>query len=120
MHVELQQLDDQAITIARISGAMNRFSSPRLKETLIRTVEAGTSELIIDLSDVTTVDSSGLGVLLGMLQRVRKLGGDLRLIGVSQKLTTILETMSLDQILHQHDTVQDAITYFRSPGPTSN
>ena len=113
MLVELERIDE-TIAVARITGTLDRFSCQRLKDVLIDAVGAGSKELIIDLTDVTTVDSSGLGVLIVMFQRARLAGGGLRLTGLNERLTTILTTMSLDQVLHRDQTVQDAISYFRS------
>jgi len=114
--IELQQLEGEAIGVVRIEGTLNRFSSPRLKEVLRRAVDSGTNQLIIDLSDLTSVDSSGLGILIVMLQRARRVGGGLRLACANQRLVAILRTMSLDQLFQRDDTVQDAINYFRSSG----
>jgi anti-sigma B factor antagonist len=113
MQVELEQLDDEAIAVVRIKGTLNRFSCPRLKDKLVRAVEAGTKELVVDMSDVSSVDSSGLGVLILTLQRTRQVGGGLRLAGANEKLSTILTTMALDRLLQQDDTVQDSLRYFR-------
>jgi anti-sigma B factor antagonist len=116
MVVDLQHLGDEAIVVVRVKGALNRFSGPRLKEMLLQAVEDGTNELIIDLSALTSVDSSGLGVLVGTLKRARQGGGGLRLTGYNKRLATILSRTSLDRLLHHDDTVQDAITYFRGSG----
>jgi len=114
--IELRQLDDEAIGVVRIKGALDRFSSPRLKDVLRRAVESGTNQLIIDLSELTSVDSSGLGILIVTLQRARRAGGGLRLASANQRLVAILRTMSLDQLFQRDDTVQDAINFFRSSG----
>jgi anti-sigma B factor antagonist len=113
MHVELEPLRAEAMMIVHVTGALDRFSGPRLKDMLLRAVDAGTNQLIIDLSGVNSVDSSGLGVLVGTLKRSRQVGGDLRLTGASHKLSTILTRMSLDHVLRQDSGVPDAITYFR-------
>jgi anti-sigma B factor antagonist len=120
MHVELQRPSDEAILVVRIQGVLDRFSAPRLKEMLVGAVEGGTNELIIDLSDVTSVDSSGLGALVGMLRRAERVGGGLRLTGANEKLADILIRMSLDDLFQQDKTVQDAITHFRSSGQASS
>ena len=115
-HVEPEHLGDGTIVILRVKGSLDRFSSPRIKNILGRAMEAGTADLVLDLSGVMSLDSSGVGVLVGTLKRARRAGGDLRLAGENHKVSTILRTMSLDNMLPQDRTVEDAITYFRSSG----
>src|SRR5438105_10802374 len=120
MRVELEQLDGESIAVVRVHGILDRFSCPQLKDRLVRALEAGGTELIIDLSGVESVDSSGLGVLVGTLKLARRAGGDLRLTGANHRLATTIERLSLDQLLRQHRSVQDAVTYFRSaPNPAN-
>jgi len=114
MRVELQQLEGESVTLVRVSGVLDRFSCPHLKQRLARAVEEGENELVVDLSGVESVDSSGLGALVGVLKLARRAGGDLRIAGASQRLSTTIERLSLDQLFRNHDTVQDAVTSFRS------
>jgi anti-sigma B factor antagonist len=114
IHVDVEQLSDEAIAVVRVQGTLDRFSGPYLKDVLVRAVEAGNTELVVDLSEVGSVDSSGLGVLVGTLKLARRAGGDLRITGASHRLTTTIERLSLDQLLRQHTTVQDAVVYFRT------
>ena len=120
MFVELEQVGGEPIAVVHVKGTVNRFSGPRLKDVLSRALEAGTNQLVIDMTELASVDSSGLGVLVGTLKRARQTGGGLRLAGANTRLATILSRTSLDRLLHHHDSVQDAISYFRSSGqPTS-
>jgi anti-sigma B factor antagonist len=114
IRVDLDHLDGGAVVVVRVQGTLDRFSCPHLKEMLVQAVEAGKTELVVDLSGVDTVDSSGLGVLVGTLKLARRAGGDLRITGASRRLATTIERLSLDQLLRQHASVQDAITSFRS------
>jgi len=112
--VELEQLGDESIAVVRIRGALDRFSSPRIKNILDRAMEAGVNALVIDPSGVISVDSSGVGILVGTLKRARREGGGLRLAGENAKLATILRMMSLDQMFPTDSSVPDAIMHFRS------
>ena len=112
--VEVEQLGDEAIVVVRIKGTLDRFSGPRIKNILVRALEAGTNELVIDPSGVVSVDSSGVGVLVGTLKRARRDGGGLRLAGENHKLWTMLRMMSLDQMFPHDGSVQEAINQFRT------
>jgi anti-sigma B factor antagonist len=114
IRVELDQQYGGAILAVYVDGTLDRFSGPHLKEMLVQAVEAGKIELVVDLSKVDTVDSSGLGVLVGALKLTRRAGGDLRISGASHRLATTIERLALDQLLRQHPTVQDAVASFSS------
>jgi anti-sigma B factor antagonist len=114
MRVELEQPDGEAVTVVHVQGTLDRFSCPHLKDLLFRKVEAGDVELVIDLGGVDSVDSSGLGVLVGTLKLARRAGGDLRITGASHRLSTTIERLSLDQLLRHHPSVQDAVASFRT------
>ena|SRR5437016_850746 len=120
MHFELEQLDGESITVVHVHGILDRFSCPQLKERLARAVESGGTEIIVDLTGVDSVDSSGLGVLVGTLKLARRAGGDLRLTGANHRLATTIERLSLDQLLRQHASVQDAVASFRATPNSSN
>jgi len=114
LHVEVEPLRDEDIAVAHVRGTLDRFSGPHLKELLVRAVESGTNQLVVDLGGVASVDSSGLGVLVGTLKLARRTGGDLRLACVGPRLTVIIERLALDQLLRRADTVQDAIALARA------
>ena len=103
---------------------MGGFLGPR-PERLVKLLREvfgpwGLDTSIVDMTDLASVDSSGLGVLVGTLKRARQTGGGLRLAGANKRLATILSRTSLDRLLHHDDSVQDAISYFRSSDqPTS-
>lgn len=61
---------DQATTVVAVEGELDLSSAPRLKWMMMDALEAGRSRLVVDLSDASFMDSTGLGVLIGVNKRL--------------------------------------------------
>jgi anti-anti-sigma factor len=70
---------------------------------------AETPYVILDLADIDFIDSSGLGLLVRMLNRARAAGGDLRVCAAPARIKEILRVTRLETILPPHASVSDAI-----------
>lgn len=98
------------ITIAELTGELDIASAPVLREQLLSMLRPGSSRLVIDLSEVTFADASGLAVLVSTARRARLLGGFLRLAAVSQPASQALHITGLHQNLAIFHTVEAAAT----------
>jgi anti-sigma B factor antagonist len=68
----------------------------------VRVIDAGATAVVCDLSAVTFLDSSGLGVLVGALKRLRERGGELYVVpGTAGR--RILELTALDRVIELHE-----------------
>lgn len=74
-------------------------TGPQLREALVDQIGGGQSHLIVDLADVSFIDSTGLGVLIGGLKRARSQGGDLKVAGIDHRLERIFELTGLGDVL---------------------
>src|SRR5690606_31807977 len=72
--------------------------------------EAGKHDLVVDLRAVRFMDSTGLGVLVGVLKRVRLAGGSLSLVIDSERILKVFRITALTQIFDIFDSVGDALT----------
>jgi anti-sigma B factor antagonist len=97
------------IAVVQVSGWIEVGSAPRLRDTLISVIDEGHVNLVIDLSQVAFLDSTGLGVLIGLLHRLRSRDGSLVLAGASDRVYKVFHTTQLTKILTITDTVTDAI-----------
>jgi anti-sigma B factor antagonist len=95
-------------TVARVHGDLDLTTAPRLREQLVATLTSTATRLVLDLQDVAFIDSTGLGVLVGILKRTRTLGGDLRLVSTRPALRDLLRLTDLDQALRCFDDVASA------------
>lgn len=91
-----------------IEGEVDVYTSPQLKQDIIELAEKGIKHLIINLSEVEYLDSTGLGVLIGGLKRLRENNGNMVLVGPGMRISRIFEITGLDKIFDIYATEQEA------------
>ena len=90
------------------TGRLNMVAAPAFKNLVEETVASGATHIVVDLGEVTFIDSSGLGALISALKATRQAGGDLRIADVPEQVMTVLRLTNLDRVLRVHPTVVDA------------
>ncbi len=95
-----------------MEGELDLATAPRLKWMLVDTLEAGRTRLVVDLSSVTFLDSTALGVLVGVK---RRLDPDARLAIVCAQpaVLKIFEFAGMDGAFEIFPTQDDALAYTR-------
>ncbi len=84
--------------LIKLEGEIDLHRSPDVKRELQEATQQKPAKLLVDLSDVSYIDSSGLAVLLNGMQNVEAYGGKLFLIGPGDSVRIIFETSKLDQV----------------------
>src|ERR1700742_5168791 len=96
-------------TVIEVSGEIDVYTAPKLREKLISLVEAGSYQLIVDMEGVEFLDSTGLGVLVGGLKRVRAHDGWID-PGCSQgRILRIFRITGLSRVFSIYESVGDAV-----------
>ena len=83
-----------------------------VKERLHQLIDEGEKKVVVDLSGVSWMNSSGLGILIGGLTTMRNAGGDLKLAGTTDKVQNLLMVTKLITIFESFDTVEEAVTSY--------
>lgn len=96
-------------SVLAVGGEIDVATAPRLREQLIALVNDQRYRLVVDLSGVDFIDSTGLGVLIGALKRVRSHDGDLHLVCSDSRIVRVFEITGLDQIFRIHETLDAAV-----------
>lgn len=109
MDMTVQVTDSGGWAIARVTGDLDVASAPRLREQLVGLVTGGQPNLVLDLDGVDFLDSTGLGVIVGVLKRTRSHGGDLRLVCTRASIRRVFEITALDRTMPLADTVEAAL-----------
>jgi anti-sigma B factor antagonist len=99
----------EGIVVVSPRGELDAYTTPGLRSELHRLVEAGSRALVVDLTDVTFLDSSALGVLVGTLRRLRERDGELRVVKPRPLAMRAFEVTSLDRVLNLHGTRNEAL-----------
>jgi anti-sigma B factor antagonist len=97
------------IEVIDVQGEIDMYTAPRLRELLIDLVSQGSYRLVVNLDKVGFLDSTGLGVLVGGLKRVRAHDGSLDLVCTQQRILKILKITGLTQVFGIYQTVDQAI-----------
>jgi len=92
-------------TVVQVTGEIDVYTAPLLREELASLIDAGNLELVVDLTGVGFMDSTGLGVLVGALKKVRTAGGDLQLVISSEKVLKVFRITALTQVFTIHETL---------------
>jgi anti-sigma B factor antagonist len=94
--------------VLEVAGEIDVYTAPQLRERLIALVEGGSRQVIVDLSRVEFLDSTGLGVLVGALKRLRVVGGELLLVCAQERLLKIFRITGLDRVFALYDSLESA------------
>jgi anti-sigma B factor antagonist len=110
MDLMLQVEECDGWAVVRASGDLDLTTAPRLREAVVGVVVSGQPKVVLELQAVDFIDSTGLGVLVGLLKRARSQGGDLRLVSTRSSLRKVLELTGLDRALPLATSVEGAIS----------
>jgi anti-sigma B factor antagonist len=108
VEVELDRIANGAATM-RLEGRLDLVSAAQLRTAVDEAVAAGRPRLVVDLSGITFVDSSGLGALVAGLKKARQAGGELRIAAAGEQVLTVLTLTRLIRVLRPYGTVDEAL-----------
>lgn len=92
-----------------LSGDIDLSRSPIMRQELLQLAERGWQRLVIDLSAVSYMDSSGVATLVEALQQQRKHGGRMILCGLQQRVRSIFEIARLDMVFTIVESKEEAL-----------
>jgi anti-sigma B factor antagonist len=95
-------------TVLEVGGEVDVYTAPRLRERLVELVDAGARNVVVDLGRVDFLDSTGLGVLVGALKRLRAADGTFGLVCSKEPLLKIFRITALDQVFPIYPSIEAA------------
>jgi anti-sigma B factor antagonist len=95
-------------SVVDVKGEIDVYTAPKLREKLIELVSEGSYDVVVNLEGVDFLDSTGLGVLVGALKRVKAHDGSLALVCTQDKILKIFKITGLTKVFPIHDTVEAA------------
>ncbi len=110
MDLSLSTRAEGDATVLEIAGEIDVYTAPKLREQLVDLVNAGSYQLVVDLERVEFLDSTGLGVLVGGLKRVRAHDGSLSLVCTQERILKIFRITGLTKVFPIHTSVGQAVT----------
>lgn len=100
---------ERHVAVVIPAGEVDMSSAPKLRRKLDELLDDGFANLVIDLTEVTFFDSSGLAVLVGAVKQTKPRGGSIRLAGARPLVLKILELTRLTDLLPTFHTVDEAV-----------
>ncbi|MDE2570903.1 MAG: STAS domain-containing protein [bacterium] len=95
--------------VVDLVGEIDVYTSPMVKDAITQLIDEGHYHLIINLEGVRYIDSTGLGVLIGALKRVREHAGSVSLICTNPQIKKIFDITGLVKIFGIYDSEQSAV-----------
>ena len=96
-------------SLLAVEGQVDMHTSPELRSKLRECLEKKTSPVVVDLTKVVFIDSSGLATLIEALQAVGKYGGRLRLCGLSPAVKNLFKLSNLISIFDIRENREEAV-----------
>lgn len=96
-------------TVLRVTGEIDVYTAPRLRERLVELADSGTRHVVVDLELVEFLDSTGLGVLVGGLKRARASEGSFVLVCDQPRLLKIFRITGLERVFELYPSVAKAL-----------
>ena len=109
MDLSVTTREESGRTIVEVGGEIDVYSAPTLRDRLNALVADGHHDLIVDMQGVEFLDSTGLGVLVGGLKRVRTHNGSLQLVCSQERVLKVFRITGLTKVFAIHDTVEQAL-----------
>jgi len=112
--MNLKETEIDGIVVLELSGkVMGGPDANLLSEKLHELVDQKNTKVVADLSKVSWMNSSGLGILIGGLTTMRNNDGDLKLVNVTERIKSLLIITKLITIFETFDSVDEALASFK-------
>lgn len=92
-------IENQEYKVIRLNDeSLNLAKSHELKASIENEIAAGSKFIAFDLAEISSINSSGLGVLIGILNKLKSAGGNLRILNISDRILNIFKITKLDLV----------------------
>ncbi len=103
-----------SVTVIALDGnLMGGPDATALNGKLHDLLATGKKLVVLDLTNVQFINSSGLGLLIGGVNAVRAGGGTLKIAGASEKILTLIKITKLERVFESHPSVAEALASFK-------
>jgi anti-sigma B factor antagonist len=118
MAIEFEIVDrevDGDTHVVAVSGEIDLFTAPEFKQRTSAPIDGGCSNLIVDLTETTFIDSSSLGVLIGAHRRLKLRGGRLAVVCDNEAIVKTFKITGLDGVFALVPTLEAALEEGAAP-----
>jgi len=108
--LDLRSTDSQGWRILQVSGEIDAYTAPVLRKHLLGVITSGHTGVVLDLSGVSFLDSTALGILIAGEKRLRAVSGHLRVVVSSPMVLRVLQITALDSVFDLYPTLAAALS----------
>jgi len=108
MDLDITTTQDGNVCSVAVRGEIDVYTSPALKAEIAGAVDKGCINLVIDIEGVGFIDSSGLGVLVSGLRRVKENSGSMRIVCTKENILKIFRITGLDRVFPIFTSAEEA------------
>ena len=108
MEIEVTQAD--GVTVVEPRGEIDSRAADQVERTLTELIEGSRAKLLVDLTAVPYIDSTGLGTLVAAMRQARAAGGDVRLCGLQKEVLSIFGITHLIKVIAVYASRQEALS----------
>lgn len=109
MNLSIDMKEKENELLVKVAGEIDAYTAPKLKEMLQPSAETDDKDITVDLSEVSYMDSTGLGVFVGLFKTVKARGGQLNLVGLSDRLQRLFDITGLGDIMNINSKVEGGV-----------
>jgi anti-sigma B factor antagonist len=113
MDLKMDTHDVNGVTVVSCHGRVMFGEEASALREYLKQVLALNPKIVLNLSDVSYIDSGGLGTLVGVYSTARSGGADVKLCGLGQRLRDVLQVTKLVTVFEAYDTEAQAIAAFK-------
>jgi len=110
--MQINQREANEVIILELSGEIDINTSPEVRKAFDQLIKEQRKKILLNFADVAYIDSSGLATLVEMLQRLKRLGGTLRLTNLSEKVKGLFEITKLERLFNIFPAEAEALKDF--------
>jgi anti-sigma B factor antagonist len=104
------------VSVVEVSGKLTSFESGALRNSIARLLKEGHRQILLNLSGLVYLDSSGIGDLVHTYMSVIKSGGEMKVVGLTEKVEEILKITQLYQVFPEFKDERTALQSFPPDG----
>jgi anti-sigma B factor antagonist len=111
---KIRQVDD--VSVVEVTGKLTSFESGALRTSIAQLLKEGRKLILLNLSGLVYLDSSGIGDLVHTYMSVLKRGGEMKVVGLSDKVEEIFKITQLYQVFQEFHDERSALNSFPANG----
>lgn len=99
MNLEVNLIEDKKQSILSLSGEIDAYTAPQLKEAFDTLLEQNVQTIVVDMENVTYMDSTGLGVFISVLKSVKEKDSEFSLVNIQERVLRLFQITGLDEVM---------------------